>query len=120
MPLLPRETAASWRLPKCPQNICVDIDVTLFSKYTTIAGAASRNRFPNSTPAALRSRPSFDKLRSDSASSSSELIVSPPPDAAAAAAAVAWTLFEMILGGGWSDERRMATVYGWRWWSTFS
>jgi hypothetical protein len=56
MPLLPREAAASWTLPSCPQKICVADDMTMMSMYTTTAGAASgvRSRSSSAAAAAMR------------------------------------------------------------------
>jgi hypothetical protein len=63
MPLLPREAAASWTLPTCPQKIFVADDMTMMSMYTTTAGAASGVRSRSRHAAGPRQRPGEPRLQ---------------------------------------------------------
>ena len=73
MPLLPREAAASSRLPRWPAKTRVESDMALLIKYTRTAGAARRKRSFSSIQVAVRSRRSQGNCKSDSTFSSSEL-----------------------------------------------
>ena len=44
MPLLPREAAVSWTLPRWPQKICVDDVVAMASMYTHRHGRRGQRR----------------------------------------------------------------------------
>jgi len=60
MPLLPREAAVSWTLPRWPQKICVDDVVAMASMYTATAGAASGVSSRSSSAAAADMRSGHD------------------------------------------------------------
>jgi hypothetical protein len=62
--LFPSDEAASSRLPRCPEKICVEMDSTLLSTYTTTAGAAIGASSRSSIMAALDARRAHGASRS--------------------------------------------------------